>query len=116
MRNYAKTLENQGKLNEAAEIQEEVLEKSTRILGAEHPHTMLAMSDYAITFGYQGKLDKAVEIMKEVLEKRTKILGAEHPSTKAVATNLSILNETRAFHQTPLDTEKSTKRSIFQSL
>jgi hypothetical protein len=74
MNNLANTLEDQGKLEEAAAMKKEVLEKRQRILGDEHPNTIAAMSNLANTLGDQGKLEEAAAMRKEVLEKRQRIL------------------------------------------
>ncbi|QLI70555.1 uncharacterized protein G6M90_00g069140 [Metarhizium brunneum] len=68
-----------GRWNEAALSQNEVLEKRQRILGDEHPDTILAMSNLAIMLGDQGKLDEAVLMKRKVLEKRKRILGRSIP-------------------------------------
>ncbi len=49
MSNLAIYAGNQGKLDEAATMKREVLEKMRRILGEEHPGTIKAMSNLAIT-------------------------------------------------------------------
>jgi hypothetical protein len=49
MNNLANTLRAQGKLEEAAAMKKEVLEKMQRILGDEHPNTITAMNNSAIT-------------------------------------------------------------------
>ena len=65
-----------GKLNEAASMEKEVLEKRRKILGEEHPDTISAMNKLANTFGGQEMLDKAALVKKEVLEK--------HPDNLAI--------------------------------
>ncbi|KAL3599805.1 hypothetical protein FPOAC2_04033 [Fusarium poae] len=60
MNNLAATLSDQGKLDEAASMKTEVLEKMQRILGDEHPDTITAMNNLAIMLGHQGKLDEVI--------------------------------------------------------
>ena len=48
-------------------MQKDVLEKKTRILGGEHPETILAMDDLAVTYRMRGKLVKVTSIRKKVL-------------------------------------------------
>ncbi|EXL66121.1 hypothetical protein FOPG_17688 [Fusarium oxysporum f. sp. conglutinans race 2 54008] len=79
-----------GRWNNAALSLNEVLEKRQRILGDEHPSTIMAMSNLANTLSDQGKLDEAASMRKEVLEKRQWILGDEHPDTISAMSNLAI--------------------------
>ncbi|RKK30690.1 hypothetical protein BFJ66_g16191 [Fusarium oxysporum f. sp. cepae] len=78
-----------GRWNDAAVSQKEVIEKRQRILGDEHPSTIIAMNNLASTLGDQGKLDEAASMMREVLEKRQRILGDEHPDTISAMNNLA---------------------------
>jgi hypothetical protein len=63
----------------ATPLENEVLEKRTRILGKDHPDTLSTMNKLANTLGDQGKVDEAALMRREVPEKRTKILGEDHP-------------------------------------
>ncbi|KAL7754809.1 hypothetical protein ACKLNR_015149 [Fusarium oxysporum f. sp. zingiberi] len=78
-----------GRWNDAAVSRREVLEKRQRILGDEHPDTIMAMNNLAATLSNQGKLDEAASMMKEVLEKMQRILGDEHPHTISAMNNLA---------------------------
>ena len=64
--------------------------KRQRILGGEHPSTIIAMSNLAITLYSQGKLEEAAAMRREVLEKMQRILGGEHPDTITAMSNLAI--------------------------
>ncbi|KAL8907437.1 MAG: hypothetical protein Q9207_001407 [Kuettlingeria erythrocarpa] len=89
MSNLASTLSDQGRLDEAASMKQEVLEKRRRILGDEHPDTITAMKNLANTLSDQGQLDKAASMQQEVLEKTRRILGDEHPNTTSAMSNLA---------------------------
>ena len=56
-----------GRLPEGHVIEEFVWTERRRILGEEHPSTILAMSNLASTLGEQGQLDEAAKMLKEVL-------------------------------------------------
>jgi hypothetical protein len=71
----------QGRTAEAAVLQEEVLEKRQRILGAEHPNMLTSMLHLASSYLAQGRTAEAAALQEEVLEKQRRILGAEHPDT-----------------------------------
>ncbi|KAL8856213.1 MAG: hypothetical protein Q9178_007178 [Gyalolechia marmorata] len=77
----ANTLHDQGRLDEAASMQQKVLEKLRRILGDNHPSTIIAMSNLASTLRIQGQLDETASMQQKVLEKLRRILGDEHPKT-----------------------------------
>ena len=77
MGNLALTYRQQGKTAEAAALQEQVLEKSQRILGGDHPDTLTAMGNLALTYWQQGKTAETAALEEQVLEKtrRSRITG-----------------------------------------
>jgi hypothetical protein len=87
-----------GRWPEAQAVEEYVLQARSRLLGEEHPSTILSMSNLANTLGDQGQLDEAAAMMREVLEKRRRILGEEHPRTKVAIQNLAILARRQKGH------------------
>ncbi|KAJ7714251.1 hypothetical protein B0H16DRAFT_525160 [Mycena metata] len=80
---------NGGKLQDAQGLAEQVLEKSQLLLGEDHPHTLLAMSNFALTCAKQGEFRKAEEVQVLVLEKHRKLLGEDHPGTLLAMGNLA---------------------------
>ncbi len=80
MSNLAITLSDQGRLDEAASMQQEVQEKRRGILGEEHPNTITAI---------KGRLDEAALMRQEVLKKGQGILGEEYPDTLTSIANLA---------------------------
>jgi hypothetical protein len=83
MNNLAVTLRLQGDLAGARALQEETLAASRRVLGAEHPNTLISMDNLAETLRSQG--DEA---------------GARAPEKKA-------LSASRASEE-PLEEQKNT--------
>src|SRR5438034_198484 len=81
MGNLASTYKNQGRTNEAVELEEEVLKKRKEILRLDHPDTLTSMNNLASTYEKQGRTNEAVELEEEVLKKRKEILGLDHPDT-----------------------------------
>jgi tetratricopeptide (TPR) repeat protein len=73
----------QGKYSEAEEMHQRTLELSERVLGNEHPWTLMSMSNLAVVLDSQGKYEEAEEMHRQTLELREKVLGKEHPSTLA---------------------------------
>jgi hypothetical protein len=73
----------------ARPLDEQVLEACQRLLGAEHPDTLMAMNNLAWTVRAQGDLARAGELEQQVLEARRRLLGAEHPDTLTTMNNLA---------------------------
>jgi tetratricopeptide (TPR) repeat protein len=74
---------------QAEELEIQVLNISKRVLGAEHPHTLTAMTNLASTFWNQGRWQQAEELQIQVLDIRKRVLGAEHPDTLTAMVNLA---------------------------
>ena len=81
MNNLANVYLDQGKLEEARKLKEQVLENRRRVLGDEHPDTLNSMNSLGWLFLQQGKLEEARKLYEEVLENRRRVLGDEHPHT-----------------------------------
>ncbi len=60
-----------------------------RVLGAEHPSTLMSASNLAASLSKQGKDADAERIQREVHEVRKRVLGVEHPDTLTTANNLA---------------------------
>jgi tetratricopeptide (TPR) repeat protein len=73
--------EEAGEWTEAEKLYVQVLKMSKRILGQEHPHTLLGMQDLGNIYSKQGKLKEAEDLQVQVLEMSKRILGQEHPHT-----------------------------------
>jgi serine/threonine protein kinase/tetratricopeptide (TPR) repeat protein len=73
---------------EAESLFREILETSRRVLGEEHPQTLLAMTGLANTYQIQERLDEAEALQRETLEIQRRVLGEEHPQTLMNMSNL----------------------------
>jgi hypothetical protein len=89
MGNLANALRRQGDYAGARDLDEQVLEARTRVLGPEHPDTLGAMSDLAGALSGQGDLAGARDLYEQVLEVRTRARGPEHPRTLGTMGDLS---------------------------
>jgi hypothetical protein len=65
------------------------MEARTRVLGAEHPHTLTSIGNLAATYENQGRWKEAEELEVQVMETRKRDLGAEHPDTLMSISNLA---------------------------
>jgi non-specific serine/threonine protein kinase/serine/threonine-protein kinase len=80
-----------------------VLEKRRRVLGEEHPDTLLSISNMGVLLRAQGKLDQAEPYYREALEKRRRVLGEEHPDTLASVSSMVRLNVDQSKPREALD-------------
>ena len=78
---YGTCLYHDGRYNEAEMSFMQVMETRKRVLGAEHPHTLVSMGSLASTYRNQGRWKEAEELDIQVTEARKRVLGAEHPHT-----------------------------------
>jgi hypothetical protein len=59
-------MSDQGRLDEAASMKREALEKSSQILGVHNPETLTIVSNLAVTLSDQNKLDEAATMQVEL--------------------------------------------------
>jgi hypothetical protein len=85
----ATTLQGQGNLKGAREIQQQTLAIEQRTLGEEHPSTLATACNLATTLLGQGDLAGARELQQHTLAILQRTLGEEHPSTLTTAGNLA---------------------------
>ncbi|MHC4941773.1 MAG: tetratricopeptide repeat protein, partial [Planctomycetota bacterium] len=62
-----------------------------RILGDEHPKTLIALTCLAIVHHEQGRLEEAESLYVEALEAQMRTLGIKHQFTLATVSRLSRL-------------------------
>jgi tetratricopeptide (TPR) repeat protein len=84
-------LRKQDKLTEAEPFFRESLEKHRRILGDDHPNTLVSMNNMGSLLEAQGKVAEAELLYREALEKQRRTLGEDHPSTMASIVNMGVL-------------------------
>ncbi|KAJ7050795.1 hypothetical protein C8F01DRAFT_1222273 [Mycena amicta] len=78
-----------GQYTDAQDLNEQVLGKQTRLLGAEHPDTIETAGNLASIYRDLGRYTDAQRVQEQVLEQQTRLLGAEHPHTIIAAGNLA---------------------------
>ena len=67
------------------------LSRVTRLLGPDHPRTLVFVGGRATVLARMGKLDQARQQLRYVHERQTKILGSRHSQTLATGNNLGNL-------------------------
>jgi tetratricopeptide (TPR) repeat protein len=80
----------QGQWNNTEELLIEVKDLQKKGLGAEHPSTLVSMTDLAKTYRNQGRWKDAEELGVLVMEKQKIVLGAEHPDTLISMSNVAL--------------------------
>ncbi|KAK5635715.1 hypothetical protein RRF57_011427 [Xylaria bambusicola] len=78
----------QGRLNEALDLQQSIATICEKHLGREHPDTLRALHKLGTTLWQQGKFRAAKELQVEVVSGLTKALGAKHVDTLEAMNNL----------------------------
>jgi Tetratricopeptide repeat len=75
------TLYVQGDLAGARKLQEKVLDARARLLGQEHPDTLMEINNLALTLYAQGDLAAARKLQEQLLEARALLLGQQNDFT-----------------------------------
>ena len=61
----------------------------TRILGPEHPETLITRNNLAGSLARAGRIDDAITQLDPLLDDYTRILGPDHPHTLTIRNNLA---------------------------
>jgi hypothetical protein len=93
MSNLASVYSNQGRWKEAEELQMQVMQTRKRVLGDEHPDTLLSMHNLAFTLQSQARRQEALALMETCFQSRQHVLGKQHSHTQL---SLATLNGWRA--------------------
>ena len=67
MGNLACTYRDQGRWNEAEQLEIQVMDMTKKILGAEHPDTLHSMANLACTYGNQGRWNEAEQLQIQIM-------------------------------------------------
>ena len=87
--NFSLVLYEGGHWRGAEEIFVQVMETRKRVLGVEHPDTLVSMNNLAYTWKGQGRCAEALKLMEECVRLRTRILGVDHPYTLSSSATLN---------------------------
>ena len=78
-----------GRLNDATLLFEQILTDRVRILGNDHPDTLISRDNLAGAYEADGRFNEATTLYEQTLADSTRILGNDHPSTLASRNNLA---------------------------
>ncbi|XEU94717.1 hypothetical protein FSHL1_000001 [Fusarium sambucinum] len=87
----ASTYSNQGRWEEAEQLEVEVMEAFRTNFGFDHPKTLVSMANFATHMGYQGRLDEAKMLVMKVMEIRKAKLGLNHPDALISISNYAAI-------------------------
>ena len=82
-----------GRASQSRDLEESALEVRRRVLGAEHPSTLISMNNLASTLWALGDAQGARELLAQAYMGFQKVLGEDHPDTRKIASNLRALEE-----------------------
>jgi len=77
------------KLQDARQLQREVVDARMTVLGADHPDTLVAKSALAATLHAADNFKEASRLQTEIVESMDRVLGMNHPDTVRTRTNLA---------------------------
>ncbi|RYP75129.1 hypothetical protein DL771_002590 [Monosporascus sp. 5C6A] len=97
-----------GKYKEAELILRPAVELREKVLGREHPDTLVSMNNFAEDLRNQGRYEKAEQIHRQTLELREQVLGREHPNTLASISNLALVLDSRGKHDEAEQMQRQT--------
>ena len=80
-----------GLYSRAQSLVERGIEIQRRVLGPEHPNTLLSMYRLACILRDDGHLAEAEKLSQETLEVQRRVVGPEHPDTVRSMANLAIV-------------------------
>jgi len=81
MNSLAIVLWRQGNYIEAEKLGRETLEIQRRVLGPEHPSTVILMNNIANFLEAEGRFAEAEKLQRETLAIKRRVLGPEHSET-----------------------------------
>jgi tetratricopeptide (TPR) repeat protein len=82
-------LRSSGHLREAEAMDRQTLEIRRRVLGPEHPETLMAMAELAVTLDDSHRYAEAEKLYRAALSIQLRVLGPEHPGTALTRYNLA---------------------------
>ncbi len=82
-------LSRRGRYQEAVALLERYLSDSRRVLGPDHPDTLVATSNLAATLQALGDLKGARDLGERLLGAARRVLGPDHPDTLVATSNLA---------------------------
>ncbi|WP_440106500.1 tetratricopeptide repeat protein [Streptosporangium sp. H16] len=77
-------------LPRAIEVLTHALTDYERLLGADHPDTLLSRNNLANAYMAAGRVAEAITVHEATLADCERVLGADHPGTRTVRDNYAV--------------------------
>ncbi|KAJ5100884.1 hypothetical protein N7456_006936 [Penicillium angulare] len=74
----ARAYRNQGRCEEAEQLEIHVVDGCKTIYGEDHPETLTSMANLASTYRNQGRWEEAEQLLVQVMEARKMKFGKDH--------------------------------------
>ena len=116
MNNLAVTLNKQGKHEQAREIIEQVVEIRRRVLGDDHPDTVVAIGILATALQNEGKLKEATLLFEEALAVVREHLPPHHQHAMVAINNLAFVYLLQELYEEALPLYEEVLEAIDRSL
>ncbi|MFK0062866.1 FxSxx-COOH system tetratricopeptide repeat protein, partial [Streptomyces werraensis] len=84
------SLTDAGLHHQAVEYDQETLQRSNNIHGAEHPDTLSTRHNLAISYRAAGRSQEALKLREQVLADYQRLLGPDHPNTLSARNSLAV--------------------------
>ena len=68
---------------------QELLPDRERVLGPDHPGTLITCSNIAVLTGRCGDAPKALRLFRELLPDQERVLGPNHPDTLTIRNEIA---------------------------
>jgi hypothetical protein len=78
-----------GRRKEALKLHQDTYDRFRRVLGKDHPDTLVAAANLAGALGAQGRRKEALELYQDTYDRFCRVLGKDHPDTLSIARNLA---------------------------
>jgi tetratricopeptide (TPR) repeat protein len=85
-----KSLDGQGRSQDALTWHKDTLAIQKRVLGPEHPDTLCSMDNLAVSYDNLGQFKGAADLKAQILNLRKRDMGPEHPDTLRTMNNLAV--------------------------
>ncbi|MBM4285668.1 MAG: tetratricopeptide repeat protein [Deltaproteobacteria bacterium] len=91
-----------GRYQDGLPLAQRALAIREKVLGKEHPHTAISLSNLAELYRAMGAYEQALPLLQRALAIVEKVLGKEHPHTAASLNNLAALYESMGAYEQAL--------------
>jgi tetratricopeptide (TPR) repeat protein len=106
-----------GKFSRAADLGHEVMDMWKKLVGEEHPDTIISINNLAVTLSNKRHFSEAADLQRQALVIQKKVLGTEHRDTLTTMMNLAVTLSYQGKYTEAIDLERKTleiQRRILQ--